>query len=88
MEYIATPTAGEILREEFMEPFHLSVYELARQIHVPVSHIQEILNDTRRITADTSLRFAKFFGVSDSYFSHIQIDIEKRKNLIRFSVIN
>lgn len=78
MEYITTPTIGEILREEFMEPLHITAYELAKQIHVPVSRVQEILNGSRRITADTSLRLAKFFGVSDAYFSRLQTDIDIR----------
>lgn len=59
--YITTPTMGEILQEEFMEPLNLSAYRLALEIHVPTSRIQDILHDRRKITADTSLRLAKFF---------------------------
>ena len=61
--YIDTPTIGEILQEEFMEPMDISAYKLAQEIHVPVSRIQDILHDRRKITADTSLRLAKYFGV-------------------------
>jgi len=67
---------SEILLEEFMIPFGLSAYRLAQEIHVPVSRIQDILHDRRRITADTSIRLAKFFGVSDRYFLDIQNDID------------
>ena len=74
-DYIPTPTMGEILREEFMEPMNLSAYRLAQEIHVPVSRIQAILNSGRRVTVDTSLRLAKFFGVS---FLDIQNDIDIR----------
>ena len=77
-DFIPTPTMGEILREEFMEPMNLSAYKLAQEIHVPVSRIQAILNSGRRITADTSLRLAKFFGVSDRYFLDMQNDIDIR----------
>lgn len=77
-DFIPTPTISEILREEFMEPMHLSAYRLAQEIHVPVSRIQSILNGGRRITADTSLRLAKFFGVSDRYFLDLQNDIDIR----------
>ena len=77
-DYIPTPKMGEILREEFMEPMNLSAYRLAQEIHVPVSRIQSILNGGRRITADTSLRLAKFFGVSDRYFLDLQNDIDIR----------
>ena len=77
-EYIKAPTMGEILKEEFMEPMNISAYKLAQSIHVPVSRIQAILNSGRRITPDTSLRLAKFFGVSDRYFLDMQNDIDIR----------
>ena len=77
--YIPTPKMSEILREEFMEPMGLSAYKLAREIHVPASRIQDILHDRRKISADTSLRLAKFFGVSDRYFLDMQNDIDIRE---------
>ncbi len=76
---IETPTMGEILLEEFMRPNGLSAYRLAQEIHVPTSRIQDIIHDRRKVTADTSLRLAKFFGVSDKYFLDIQNDIELRE---------
>ena len=76
---IKTSTMGEILLEEFMEPMGLSAYKLAQEIHVPTSRIQDILHDRRKITADTSLRLAKFFGVSDNYFLNMQNDIDIRE---------
>ncbi len=76
---IETPTMGEILLEEFMKPNGLSAYRLAQEIHVPTSRIQDIIHDRRKVTADTSLRLAKFFGVSDKYFLDIQNDIELRE---------
>jgi addiction module HigA family antidote len=57
--YIPTPTIGEILKEEFMEPLNISAYKLAQSIHVPTSRIQDILHDRRKITADTSLRLKR-----------------------------
>jgi addiction module HigA family antidote len=79
MDYIIkTPTMGEILMEEFMEPRGISAYRLAMDIHVPVSRIQDILHDRRKITADTSLRLAKYFSVSERYFLDIQNDIDLR----------
>ena len=78
MNPIPTPKISEILREEFMIPFNLSAYALAKAIHVPVSRIQDILNDHRKITVDTSIRLAKFFGVSDKYFLNLQNDIDIR----------
>lgn len=75
---IETPSIGEILQEEFMIPMGLSAYKLAQDIKVPVSIIQDILHDRRKITADTSLRLAKLFGVSDSYFLDMQNEIDMR----------
>ncbi len=77
--FINTPEVGEILIEEFMKPLGLSAYKLANDIHVPVSRIQDIMHNRRRISADTSLRLAKYFGLSASYFLDIQNDIDLRK---------
>lgn len=81
--YIETPKMSEILSEEFMQPFGLSAYKLAQEIHVPVSRIQDILHDRRKITADTSIRLGKFFGVSDRYFLDIQDDIDVRNTKLQ-----
>ena len=76
--FIPAPTAGEILLEEFMKPLDISAYKLAQSIHVPVSRIQDIIHNRRKITADTSQRLSRFFGVSDRYFLDIQNDIDMR----------
>jgi addiction module HigA family antidote len=80
---IATPKISEILLEEFMRPLGITSYQLAKDIHVPVSRIQEILHDKRKITVDTSLRLGKYFGVSDRYFLSLQDDIDIRNAKIR-----
>ena len=85
MEYVTTPTVSEILREEFMEPLGISAYRLAQAINVPLSRVQDILHDRRKITADTSLRLAKFFGVSDRYFLDLQNDIDIRNLKIQLA---
>ena len=76
---IATPTIGEILKEEFMEPLGVSAYALSKAINVPTSRVQDILHNRRKITADTSLRLAKYFGVSDRYFLNLQNDLDVRE---------
>ena len=81
MKKIELPTVGEILKEEFMEPNHISSYFLANAIEVPVSRIQDILHDRRAITIDTSIRLGRFFGLSDTYFINIQNEIDARKAL-------
>ena len=76
---IPAPSMGEILMEEFMIPMNLSAHRLAQSLHVPTSRIQDILHGGRKITADTSVRLGRFFGVSDSYFLDMQNDIEIRE---------
>lgn len=76
--YIETPRISEILLEEFMEPMNISAYKLAKDIHVPVSRIQDILHDRRKITVDTSIRLGIYFGISEKYFLNIQNDIDIR----------
>ncbi|OYT08172.1 addiction module antidote protein, HigA family [Limosilactobacillus reuteri] len=78
MNTIPTPTIGEILREEFMEPFNLSAYRVAKEIGVPTSRIQDILHNRRQITVDTSIRLGRLFGISDRYFLNLQNDIAIR----------
>ena len=79
MNEIELPKIGEILKKEFMEPLRLSAYRLAKDIDVPVSRIQDILHDRRKITAETSLRLGRYFGVSGRYFLNLQIDIDLRE---------
>ncbi|MBQ0107544.1 MAG: HigA family addiction module antidote protein [Phascolarctobacterium sp.] len=87
MAKIPTPKLSEILREEFMEPLGLSAYKVAQAIHVPTSRIQDILHDRRKITPDTSLRLAKLFGLSDTYFLNIQNDIDVRNTKIEIAEV-
>ena len=76
---IELPKISEILREEFMEPYDISAYRLAKDIYVPASRIQEILNDRRKISVDTSIRLARYFGLSELYFLKLQNDIDARE---------
>ena len=64
--------AGEILLEEFMQPFELSQNALAKSLHVTPRRINEIVNKKRAITADTALRLAKFFGNSAEFWMNLQ----------------
>ncbi|MDE3281263.1 HigA family addiction module antitoxin [Lacticaseibacillus parahuelsenbergensis] len=78
MEKIPTPKISEILKQEFMLPFNLSAYSLAKSLGIPTSRIEDILHDCQQITADTSIRLGRFFGVSDRHFLNLQNDIEFR----------
>lgn len=68
---IDTPKSGDILYEEFMKPYGISTCRLAKDIHVPVSRIQDILHGRRGITADTFVRLGRYFGVFERYFLDI-----------------
>ena len=72
---------GEILLEEFLQPMGLSQYRLAKGLSVPPRRINEIVHGKRRITADTALRLARFFGTSESLWlnlqSHYDLEIER-----------
>ncbi len=71
-KHLNNPHPGEILREEFLEPLGLSQNALAQAIDVPANRINEIIRGRRGITADTDLRLARFFGVSEGYWLHLQ----------------
>lgn len=79
MRHIETPRISEILKEEYMVPYSLSAYRLAKEIDVPVSRIQDILHDRRKITAETSIKLGKLFGLSENYFLNLQTDIDIRE---------
>ena len=76
---IPIPKMSEVLLEDFMKPLHLSAYKVAKDIGVPVSRIQDILHDRRKITVDTSVRLARYFGMSDLFFYNIQTDLDLRE---------
>jgi len=75
-DLLRNPHPGEILLEEFLNPMQLSQTALARAISVPPRRINEIVLGKRAITADTDLRLARYFGVSEGFFLGLQTDYE------------
>lgn len=67
---------GEVLMEEFLKPMGLSQNRLALDIGVPPRRINEIVLEKRRITADTALRLARYFGTSPQFWLGLQTDYE------------
>ena len=67
---------GEVLDEEFLKPLHVSAYRLAKETKIPQTRISEILKGKRRITADTALRLAKFFGTTPQFWLGLQNDYD------------
>lgn len=67
---------GEILSAEFLIPFNIIAYQLAKDIEIPQTRISEILKSKRRITADTALRLSKYFGNSAKFWLGLQNDFD------------
>ena len=74
---------GEVLKEEFLDAFGITAYRLAKDTGIPQTRVSEILKGRRRITADTALRFARYFGTTAHFWMGLQNDYdleeEKRK---------
>lgn len=63
---------GEILMEEFLAPFAISQYRLAKDIDVAPRRINEIIHGSRAISADTALRLGKYFNISPQFWLNLQ----------------
>jgi addiction module HigA family antidote len=84
-ELLSNPHPGEILAEEFLKPFGLSQNALARAIRVPPRRINELVHGKRSISADTDLRLARYFGMSEGFFLGLQTDhdlMERRRQIV------
>jgi len=88
MENIKPVHPGEILLEEFIKPFGISQYKLAKEINVSQMKISEIVNKKRRITVDTALRLAKYFGMSPEFWMGLQNDYDVETTLDNKEVSN
>ena len=73
---------GQVLKEEFLIPMNLSAYRLAKEINVPETRISAIIRGKRAVTADTAIRFAKFFGTTAEFWLNLQnlYDLEEEEN--------
>src|SRR5437868_297715 len=72
---------GEVLQEEFLIPFGISQYRLAKDTSVPPRRINEIVRGQRSISTDTALRLSRYFGTSERFWTNLQtrydLEIEK-----------
>lgn len=73
---------GEVLREEFLTPMSISAYRLAKDTFIPQTRISEILKGRRRVTADTALRLARYFGTSAKFWLGLQDDYDLEEEAI------
>jgi len=76
MELLPNIHPGEVLQEEFLFEFKLSAYRLAQDLRIPQTRLSEILKGKRRITADTALRLARYFGNSPKFWLGLQNDYD------------
>ena len=82
MATIAPIHPGEVLLEDFLTPLQVTQHRLAISIGVPPRRINEIVHGKRRITADTALRLARYFGTTDRFWLNLQTryDLETEKD--------
>jgi antitoxin HigA-1 len=73
---LPNPHPGEVLIEEFLKPLLLSQNALAKALHVSPRRINEIVLGKRAVTAETDLRLARYFGLSEGFFLGLQADYE------------
>lgn len=83
-DWLPNPRPGEILAEEFLKPMRLSQTALAHAIGVPPRRINEIVLGKRAVTADTDLRLARYFNISEGFFIGLQTDYDllERKRVL------
>ena len=67
---------GEILNEEFLIPLGISAYKLSKDTNIPQTRVSAIIKGNRRITADTALRLAKYFGNTPKFWLGLQDDFD------------
>ena len=76
---------GELLMKDFLKPLGLSQYRVAADLGVPPRRVNEIIHGKRGITADTALRLATYFGMSEQFWMNLQThyDLELQKDRLR-----
>ena len=75
---------SEILMEDFLEPMGISQYRLSKDIGVPPHRINEIVHGKRAISPNTALRLARYFGVTETFWSNLQshYDLEVQRDIL------
>ncbi len=91
MKKIPNIHPGEILEEEFLVPLEITAYRLAKETGIPQTRISQIIKGNRGITADTAIRFSKFFGTTPQFWLGLQNDYdleeESKKKMKEFNSI-
>jgi addiction module HigA family antidote len=87
MKNISNVHPGEILEKEFLEPLSITAYKLSKAIGVQQTRISLIIKGERGITADTAMRFSKFFGTSPEFWMNLQREYDLRRVKIEIKEI-
>jgi len=81
MKKIKNIHPGEILQEEFLAEYNITAYKLAKNTYIPATRISQIVKGKRSISADTALRFSKYFGTTPDFWMGLQIEYDLREEL-------
>jgi addiction module HigA family antidote len=81
MKRISNIHPGEVLFEEFLKPLNITAYRIAKETKISQTRISEIIKGKRGITADTALRFSKFFGNSPQFWLGLQNDYDLEEEI-------
>jgi antitoxin HigA-1 len=76
MARLANIHPGEVLLEEFLHPLGITAYKLSKDTDIPQTRISQIIKGKRRISADTALRLASYFGTSAKFWLGLQNDYD------------
>jgi len=80
---------GKVLQGEFLIPLQITAYRLAKNTAIPQTRISEIIKGNRRITADTALRFSRYFGNSPKFWLGLQDDYDlEEEKISKFQVLD
>jgi addiction module HigA family antidote len=84
MDKLTPVHPGEVLMEDFIGPLGITQHKVAVAIGVPPRRINEIVHGKRRITADTALRLARYFGTTDFFWVNLQnrYDLEVERDAL------
>lgn len=81
---------GEILHEEFMQPYGISMNKLAQDLHVPTNRISDIIRGRRAITPDTAMRLSRYFGNTVQFWLNLQLfyDLKAAQRALHKQITN
>lgn len=82
-DFIETPKIGDILRDEFLNPLGITAYRLAKNLNVSTSTILDLVHNRRKISVETALRLAEYFGTSSKFCLNLQNELDLREAKLR-----